>query len=323
MKDRRGWTAFLFLLLAGAAHASLPAPARFVAQVVNGKIDPERFDFSEYWRMTPAERTQWYRAVDEGLTATLPTNGSRDCATQTMRGSSAGFWLRQLGYSRNEADWSARAEKIRTDLARIDEFVTAAEARLDLSALEPRVAELFRRQARSNAIEQIWLDDRWQVMIPPPQSDQPMNLISKLWLLRDWSIECANAQWLREQMKEIGWFVIPQYGAAADLAAWHLLDEADLDRALQYTAVEYLESLPPGSTASEPLAELWDFTAVGRGKPFRYGMEGWCWPDGTWRPRDVEDPANLDARRAAKGLKPIAEFAAEMAVKHSCKERAE
>ena len=324
MKFRPGWMAFLYLLLATAAHASLPAPARFVAQVVNGKIDPERFDFSEYWRMPPTERTQWYRAVDQGLRATRPANDRRNCATKTMRGWSVGLWFTQLGHSRDEADWAARRESMRAGLARIDEFVAAAEARVDADSREPRVAELFRREARENAIEEIPRDDRWKVYAPLfPDMEPPMTLFSKLWYLREWSIECENAQWLRQQMTEIGWFDIPTYGAAADSAAWRIVEESDTHRSLQFAAVEYLESQPPGTTAPERLAEMWDFTAIERGKPFRYGIEGWCWPDGTWRPRDVEDPANLDARRAAKGLKPIAEFSAEMAVKRSCKKTAE
>jgi len=37
-------------------------------------------------------------------------------------------------------------------------------------------------------------------------------------------------------------------------------------------------------------------------RPQRYGTQVWC-RDGGWKPREVEDPAHLDERRNAVGLK--------------------
>jgi hypothetical protein len=312
---------WLLMAATGAAHAGLPKPEKFVAQVVGGQIDPEHYDFSAYWRMPKDERTSWYRAVSDLLDATRPGSDRANCESRVMRGWAGALWLRPMNYSGNEEAAEKFEASMRADLTRIDAFVAAAESRVNTAGLEPRVAELFRRQARQQGIEQIQRERDFDIFVPLFDADPPLNQMSRLWFYREWSIECDNAKWLRAQMKEIGWFDIPHYGAAVDEAAWYLVEQASFDRALRHAVVEYLEPLPTGTTSAERLATWWDWTALERHKPFRYGMEGWCWEDGTWRHRDVEDPDNLDARRAARGLKPIAEYNAEMTLKRSCQDR--
>ncbi|HYD05463.1 MAG TPA: DUF6624 domain-containing protein, partial [Reyranella sp.] len=56
-------------------------------------------------------------------------------------------------------------------------------------------------------------------------------------------------------------------------------------------------------------AMLYDRIATTEGRPQRYGTQGTDCADGRYvTPRDVEDPENLDARRSAIGLQPMAQY---------------
>lgn len=56
-----------------------------------------------------------------------------------------------------------------------------------------------------------------------------------------------------------------------------------------------------------------DRVLVGEGKPQRFGTQFAPARDGVLAPQPVEAPEGLDARRAAVGLKPMAEYAQDLA----------
>ena len=69
-----------------------------------------------------------------------------------------------------------------------------------------------------------------------------------------------------------------------------------------------LQALPPGDTDAKRIGYLWDRVALAEGRPQRYGTQGRC-ADGVWTPQDIEDPENVDKRRASLGMEPIGEHA--------------
>lgn len=117
----------------------------------------------------------------------------------------------------------------------------------------------------------------------------------------------ANAAWLKARLKAHGWFTIPDYGNDADSAAFLIVQHADHDPAFQAEVLSQLEKLAlEGKTRPLSYAMLYDRVAIGERRPQRYGSQGEC-TGGVWMPFKTEDPANLDQRRAAMGLKPLAE----------------
>jgi hypothetical protein len=113
-----------------------------------------------------------------------------------------------------------------------------------------------------------------------------------------------NLRWLRGQVARNGWFDISRYGAAADQAAWLMVQHADGDHAYQAYIVSVLA---PKATTHETnpqnFAFLSDHVAVRSGEPQTYATQMEC-VDGEWLAPQVDSPENLDARRASVGLPP-------------------
>lgn len=120
-----------------------------------------------------------------------------------------------------------------------------------------------------------------------------------------------NTRWLKAHVGRSGWFTVSKYGAEADKAAWLLVQHADRDVAFQAEVLAILEPLvAAGETDPRSYAYLYDRVAVNSQRPQRYGTQGRCTDAGTWEPRDVEAPEQLDQRRAAVGLPPEADYVA-------------
>ena len=125
------------------------------------------------------------------------------------------------------------------------------------------------------------------------------------------NVDADNTRWLKEQVGRSGWFVVSKYGVDADRGAWLLVQHADRDVAFQAEVLSMLEPLSAvGETDPKSYAYLYDRVAVNSQRPQRYGTQGRCTAAGTWEPREVEAPEQLDERRAAVGLPPEAEYIA-------------
>jgi hypothetical protein len=298
------------MALSAQVGAALPAPPEFVSQVEQGLIDPEHFDFAPYWRLSPDERLRWQRDTS----ALLDDGDLRifGCDPVGSRRAYALTWTSSLFAAPDELAWTARLEALRARLAKLDARIVAAAAHEDFAGLEGRVLELQQRHARSAFVSRTV-----RALKDAEVNGQAGNPGDKYWwILVSWRgipIDCDNARWLRGQMEEIGWFDIPRFGAAADESAWRLVRAANGDPEFVRFAYRRLESLPAGHTSPEHLGFIWDSEAVDRGQKTSFGSIGECMPDGTWKPLRVRAPWNLDKRRAAKGMKPIAELALAMA----------
>ncbi|KQV62832.1 MULTISPECIES: DUF6624 domain-containing protein [unclassified Caulobacter] len=118
----------------------------------------------------------------------------------------------------------------------------------------------------------------------------------------------ANADWLKAELRDHGWFKISSYGADADGAAWLIVQHARHDLAFQQEVVAMLEPLwQAGETKGANFAMLYDQTAHYTGRPGRFGVMGDCTAPGVWTPAPLEDKGAVDAWRTKAGLPPLAQ----------------
>lgn len=91
-------------------------------------------------------------------------------------------------------------------------------------------------------------------------------------------------------------------------AAWLLVQHADADPAFQAQVLDQVQSrVGHGGLRGQDFILLTDRVLTNQGKPQRYGSQ--LIPrDGKWVPKPLEDPAQVDARRAAVGQMPLADY---------------
>jgi len=127
-------------------------------------------------------------------------------------------------------------------------------------------------------------------------------------------IDRQNTGELKALLTKYSWFTISEWGRGADNDAWLIVQHADHDRDFQKAVLTKLEKLyPAGETEPSNYAYLYDRVATSFSDPAkrqlqRYGTQGECIGAGEWKPFPMEDPENVDARRAAVGLPPLAEY---------------
>lgn len=124
---------------------------------------------------------------------------------------------------------------------------------------------------------------------------------------RSWDpeVDKRNARRMREIVSEIGWPTTSKVGAQAEHAAWLLAQHAELE--FQKESFALMAREPGHEVCARHLAYLEDRIRVREGLPQRFGTQ-WQENDGGWEPLPTLDPEDLDARRRAVGLEPIAEY---------------
>jgi hypothetical protein len=129
-------------------------------------------------------------------------------------------------------------------------------------------------------------------------------------------LEARHLKRMKEIVAKHGWPTDTLVGEHGASAAWLLVHHADSDREFQLRVLKLMEPLVAKQEASGQLyAYLHDRTH----KPQRYGTQGSCMGPGAWQPREMEDPKNVDARRAAIGLAPAKLIEYSMIVSQNCK----
>ena len=124
--------------------------------------------------------------------------------------------------------------------------------------------------------------------------------------MRQWdaSVDERNARRMRAIVSEIGWPTTSKVGAQAEHMAWLLVQHAEL--AFQKDCFTLMARESADEVCARHLAYLEDRIRVREGLPQRYGTQlqkG----DGGWEPLPTLDPEDLDARRLAVGLEPMAD----------------
>jgi hypothetical protein len=137
---------------------------------------------------------------------------------------------------------------------------------------------------------------------PPLNSPDIQPLIEEMT-----KIDQANFRRLEEIINEFGWPGKHLVGEQASTAAWLILQHADLEQQKRYLPA-LRSAVAKGEARASNLAMMEDRILVGEGKNQLYGTQIVSDTDGKPILHPVDDPANIDARRKAVGLRPIDEY---------------
>ncbi len=122
------------------------------------------------------------------------------------------------------------------------------------------------------------------------------------------ALDAANREWLKGVISKHGWPGKSLVGEDGTHAAWLLVQHADNDRPFQKKCLELMkEAVKQGESSGSDLAYLTDRVLVGEGKEQLYGTQ-LTQKDGKFVPQPIEDAPQVDARRKAVGLPPLAEY---------------
>jgi hypothetical protein len=117
-----------------------------------------------------------------------------------------------------------------------------------------------------------------------------------------------NLPWLKGVIAQHGWPGASLAGTDGAHAAWLLAQHADADPAFQRQCLDLMTAaVEAGEATRRELAYLTDRVLLAEGQPQVYGTQ--MTREGIqYVPRNLRDPENVDQRRAAVGLEPIAEY---------------
>lgn len=116
-----------------------------------------------------------------------------------------------------------------------------------------------------------------------------------------------NLIWLKEVVAKHGWPSKSLVGGQGAKDAWILVQHADTDRAFQQKCLDQMKALPKDEVDQRDTAYLTDRVLVGTGKQQLYGTQI-IFKEGKAAPNPIEDPDQVDVRRKAIGLEPLAEY---------------
>jgi len=128
--------------------------------------------------------------------------------------------------------------------------------------------------------------------------------------MRMCQVDDVNTARMREIIEEHGWPGRSLVGEDGADAAWLLVQHADAEREFQKHCLGLMtEAVGAGEARADLLAYLTDRVLVGEGELQRYGTQLHR-VDGKWAPFALADEEQVDQRRAAVGLGPLADYVA-------------
>ncbi len=139
--------------------------------------------------------------------------------------------------------------------------------------------------------------------LPPQIRKEYVRLIQQVM-----AIDRANQIWLARILNRYGWPGRSLVGKDGADAAWIIAQHADRDIPFQRRAAEMMAAMPLDEVDQDLMANLTDRNAVNAGRNQTYGTQ-WELRDGLLVPATpIEDEPRVDARRAARGLKPLKDY---------------
>lgn len=120
-------------------------------------------------------------------------------------------------------------------------------------------------------------------------------------------IDQDNTRWLRQQVAQHGWLGKSLVGREGAHDAWLLVQHADKSPDFQRKCLELMGDMVSGEVDPVDLAYLTDRVLAAADRPQRFGTQCTI-VDGKASIKNVEDPENLNQRRAAIGLEPIEDY---------------
>ncbi|MCC8364399.1 hypothetical protein LK996_15105 [Lysobacter sp. A6] len=121
-----------------------------------------------------------------------------------------------------------------------------------------------------------------------------------------------NTAWMREVVAQCNWPKQSEVGKEGAMHAWLMAQHADMSPDFQVAAAAAMkEAVLAGEANGGALSRLVDRNRMQQKQPQAYALNPEVTPAKTLR-FDIEDPANLDARRKEIGLAPFYCHAVEM-----------
>lgn len=128
-------------------------------------------------------------------------------------------------------------------------------------------------------------------------------------------IDAESGVFIKQALDEFDWIDSGRFGDRASQQAWLLVQHADTDVEFQARTLARMEPyLKNGGVSRSNYAYLWDRVAKNQGREQRYGTQsgsGDC-VNGRIELAPIEDPENVDARRAEMGLGPVEDYIVEL-----------
>jgi hypothetical protein len=90
-------------------------------------------------------------------------------------------------------------------------------------------------------------------------------------------------------------------------AAWLVVQHGDRDVAFQQRCLKLMKAAPKGEVDLPDIAYLTDRVLIAQKRKQLYGTQLQV-VKGAFKPRPIDDPANVDKRRAAMGMSTLAEY---------------
>jgi hypothetical protein len=117
---------------------------------------------------------------------------------------------------------------------------------------------------------------------------------------------------LKSIMSKFGWITISQFGHEASDNTWLLVQHADDDVPLQKEVLALFEELIVRKEVTlQAYAYLYDRVSINEKRPQRFGTQADV-IDHSIIFLPIEDPENIDERRAAYGLKSLEEYKSDL-----------
>jgi hypothetical protein len=131
----------------------------------------------------------------------------------------------------------------------------------------------------------------------------------------EWDVEVDrnNTAAMKGIINEIGWPTVTKVGAEASRAAWLLVQHADEDPAFQKQCLLLMKEQATGEVEARDMAYLEDRIRVNTGQKQVYGTQMFETRDehgqiSKYEPQPIEDPEQVNERRASVGLETIEEY---------------
>lgn len=126
------------------------------------------------------------------------------------------------------------------------------------------------------------------------------------------AVDASNLPHIKQIDARQGFPTAAQVGRDGVQAAFLLVQHADSDSTFQAHVLDELKSRPDqGGVGAQDYALLTDRVLLAQHKPQRYGSQFWINNENgkiKMQQKSTEDPANVDKRRAAIGLPPLADY---------------
>ena len=196
--------------------------------------------------------------------------------------------------------WSSRRK---ANMGRLRCRLFLLLATLLMGCSEGGVNEALRDELSARAVtDQVIRDTLVQILQRGEVPDSSLRL-------RMLAVDSANTNWLKQVIAENGWPGRSLVGQEGAHTAYLIAQHAVHDAAFQAEVLLLLEAAyRAGEAGGGEVAYLTDRVAVQAGRPQRYGSQFQIRATGVvFNP--IEDSVNVDERRAALGLPPLAEYA--------------